>query len=322
MSIPASLLLTFSLSQIKQACKEAMNLPTYLEPGLYDCVGKGDSVSPRRKNPTDSGAWWKNQIRNQIVHAKAEGVEREQRRQYAITLSNIEQARRVQEEINNALEDAEERKRRREYAKAVIREEQWTKIREQFDACSRDEAERLRRRRTAVKSLKAEEARQIELRLQGKAMLKTNNFQLAIKELEIREALRRRNRALFQAGIRLHMQYFRAVENDRFAAAGNRIDIKRSKVEQAVRDIYLRDCLDPDDCTTSSEVSALAPKEVLVPVRTSSFRPSAGLHEEISREVLGAMPAHEYRMSSAADFFRPMPIPGVDDYQDTIRMSV
>ena len=305
------------LKQIKQACKEAMNMITPFERTHQVFVDGIDSLksSQPQHMPRDTGAWWKTQIRSQIVHAKAEGVEREQRRQYAITLSNIEQARRVQEEINNALEEAEERKRRREYAKAVIREEQWTRIREQSEAFARDEAERLRRRRMAIKALKAEEARQIELRLQGKAMLKTPNFELTVQEHEIREASRRRNRALLQAGIRLHMQYFRAVENDRFAAAGDRIDIKRSKVEQAVRDMYLRDCIDTVD---SSLGSSLAPKEVRTPLRTSA-KTSPGLHEELCKQVRGVPPTH--RISSTADFFRPLPIPSLDDLREASRMS-
>ena len=309
------------LHQVKQACKEAMSLTEQCEPEVVsprDCVLPAGTL--QTKFPVNEGSiWWKTQIRSQIVHAKAEGIEREQRRQFAIMMSEMEQARRVQEDINKSLEEAEERKRRREYAKAVIREEQWTRIREQAEICARDDAERLRRRRMAIKALKVEEGRQIELRLQGKALLKTPNFELVVQERALSESLRRRNRALFQAGIRLHMQYFRAVEHDRFTVAGDRINIKRSKVEQAVRDIYLRDCLDTDDAKISGQTISLT--ESVLPVRTTSFKASAGLNDELSREILGAVPGHAYCISSAAEFFRPLPTPILDGFQDHNRMS-
>ena len=284
---------------------------------------EGISLSGETCNRSEAGAWWKNQIRGQIVHAKAEGVEREQRRQYAITLSEIEQARRVQEDKINSLEEAEERKRRREYAKAVIREEQWTRIREQTEAAARDEAERHRRRRMALKALKSEEARQIEVRLQAKARLKTGNFELVAQEEQLRQSLRRRNRALFVAGIRLHIQYFRAMEHERFSVAGDKINIKRSKVEQAVRDIYLRDCFDDQEGPDNSFRSAS--QQAVLPVRTSSFVWNADekpdLRLELSREVLGATPAFSSQTNSAADFFRPLPIPILADLHDSDRMS-
>jgi hypothetical protein len=280
------------------------------------------TLSGENCNRNEAGAWWKNQIRSQIVHAKAEGVEREQRRQYAITLSDIEQARRVQEEKINSLEEAEERKRRREYAKSVIREEQWTRIREQTEAAARDEAERNRRRRMALKALKSEEARQIELRLQAKARLKTGNFELAVQEEQLRQSLRRRNRALFVAGIRLHIQYFRAMEHERFSVAGDKINIKRSKVEQAVRDIYLRDCFDAQESPANPSTSS---RQLVLPVRTSSIIWNANekpdLHLELSREIMGATPVFASQTSSAADFFRPLPIPIMADLHDSDRMS-
>jgi hypothetical protein len=282
------------------------------------------SLSGEHCNGGEMGAWWKNQIRSQIVHAKAEGVEREQRRQYAITLSEIEQARRVQEDKINSLEEAEERKRRREYAKAVIREEQWTRIREQTEAAARDEAERHRRRRMALKALKSEEARQIELRLQAKARLKTGNFELAVQEEQLRQSLRRRNRALFVAGIRLHIQYFRAMEHERFSVAGDKISIKRSRVEQAVRDIYLRDCFDAQE-SPALNPSLSASQQAVLPIRTSSFvwnhDEKPDLRLELSREILGATPSFASQTSSAADFFRPLPIPITADLHDSDRMS-
>jgi hypothetical protein len=302
--------------QVKMACREAMGFSRSFGSSDDDKANQqcGQSEEILRKSPQnmDSSLWWKNQIRTQIDHDKAEGIERENSRQLAVFLSDQEQRRRVQEEAINSMEETEERKRRREFAKAVIREEQWTRLRENGEAAIRDENERIRRRRMAIKALKAEEARQIELRLQSKALLKTASLDIIIHDEQVRQAVRQRQRALFQAGIRLHMQYFRAMENERLPAAGDKIVPKRSNVEQAVRDLYLRDCIDSQDGSLPSDSSK---RQTRPAARVSS------LNHQVDHAInfpltQASLPMLPNRGSSAAGFFRPLPSFPTADWSD------
>ncbi|EKX43180.1 hypothetical protein GUITHDRAFT_110907 [Guillardia theta CCMP2712] len=206
--------------------------------------------------------WWRSQICLQISNAKQEGEERERRKTVAMMLADAEQRRRIAEVQAYEMEDEEERLRRREFARLTEVEELHKIIREELMVRRKEGEERERNRQKVIKALRAEEGRMITDRLtlreveQGRIDPRAGKVRALIDESQARALGKRKQRALFLAGLRLHVQYVRAMEERERGKEGRgrgeghggegskEQGYRRTGVDQAIFEMYMRDCLD------------------------------------------------------------------------------
>jgi hypothetical protein len=270
----------FDPRRVGDACRAALLGDSRTSEGSgYDARAGGRSgrLHPDAKpDARPAEPWWRTQISQQMDHARLESTERQRRQRIATVLAENEQHRRMAEQRAFEMEDDQERVRRREFAKIVLDEEQHSRVREDYYADQTDIADRNKRRFWAVRALREEQGRatmeRLELREveQGRADPHSRHSRALVDQTIAQHRTMQRNRALFLAGLKIHVECLRAAEEvaaeaeaqpwhaypagdpRRTAAAPlnrllqDRENKTRSRIDQAILDLYTRDCLATD----------------------------------------------------------------------------